>query len=123
VYDWVYGICRFESNRFTLFVIVGVIGYATAGAFGSVGESRSRIGSAVFVLSRCSVTWMPWFAPNTPVKSDMPGRWYASAKPPRITLSPSCEPKIARPMPPFIAGSCQARPRLGPKLFLSTLYA
>src|SRR5882672_4008895 len=56
-YDCVYGSCRFESKRLTVFVTeFGRIGYETDGAAGSVGCVRKRIGSVVFVLSRCSVT-------------------------------------------------------------------
>ena len=55
-----------ESNALTLFVTaVGTMGTRHAGAAGSVGLLRSRIGSVPRSSSRaCSVAWMPWLAPN-----------------------------------------------------------
>ena len=111
---------------FTVLVRDGTDGYVTAGVAGSVSApgSRSRRGSVprlLVVESRLRLTESPWLLPNTPVKSDMPGRWNAIAKPPRMTLSPSCEPKISLPIPRSCDGGCQARPTLGARLLRSGL--
>src|SRR6185503_10706296 len=113
----------FWSNALPRVVIdAGADGSDTDGAAGSVGLLRSRIGSVLVVWSACSVAWIPWLSPNTPVKSDMPGRWNAIAQPPRTTTSPSSLPRSHFIMPAD-GGTCHAAPTLGATLLRSGLYA
>jgi hypothetical protein len=64
---------------------------------------------------------MPRLAPNTPVKSDMPGRLNAIPNPPRMALSPSSDPNSSLPDHAFCVGGCHATPMLGARLLVSVL--
>src|SRR6185503_10702273 len=125
LYDCVYESWMLASYAFTLSVDCGKIGYDTPGAGCSVTRLASRSSSGRVPrfprpLDRSNATEMPRFAPNTPVKSDMPGRLNAIPNPPRIALSPSSDPNSSLPRPCCVLG-CHANPMLGAMLFVSVL--